>query len=970
MRSSEKPDACPHCGQSLATPAQDHDPNMMAAATHRQPADGSDAAEQILIADLREALGFNADALGPDGPGRDEIDAHSSDALGRALGATSLPRGARLGDFELLEELGRGGMGVVYRARQVSLNREVALKVLPGWARHAEVGVQRFHAEAQAAARLHHTNLVSVYAQGDAEGHYYYAMELIDGIGLDAVIRSRPDMLSSTAVLHGPQRPPTETRVDSTGSSEESPVRAPDADESEDSHQVSWTAADYRHIAGLIAEVADGLEHAHVQGVIHRDVKPHNLLLGATDGRLHLTDFGLARLTDQPHLTVSGEVMGTPAYLSPEQIKGERAGIDHRTDIYSLGVTLYELITRCKPFDGETREQIITGICNAEPVAPRRLNKHIPIDLETICLRALEKEPRHRHSSAALLATDLRRFADGRPILSRRTTSIEKAAKWIKRHQALSVALAACTLVVILIGGLAWSISATRQRDANQLLSGAYERLVYFDYHLGNLVADDVARATEHGGDPYLLLLVKGLSCLGATDWTGAMEHLEAALADNTTDPRAWYLLAWAQRENGDFAAARVTFDQAEERGPPRTADAWFFRGLAIHYDQPDIATESYRQANALRASEHDFYPQAVLHLARARNQQLYATRGLEPLSDVESNLQQLIEHGHYGAYPYYLLSIAHRLAAEIYSGSSGTRESLATEQYDLALMWARRGQQVDPANDRPIVAEAECLESLGRYEEAIAARDRALEVATTEYGQCESHHYRWRLLYWTGDYEAALADAEFHATCDPDSRFYAHFYPALIHAEMGAMDVALAHARALADENPDSALAVLWSATCLRILGQPEEADTLLADRAEIVDFSADLVPPQTPEWLSALYAYAQGTGVWEDLETYACQAPTPWKLWGEAYFHAAAQHLARGERQVAENLFVQAYRSFDGEECYTYHAKLILGRMRQNPAWPPWFSVSWDGETHYYKGLTAAHYRLSARSGEGGSK
>ena len=177
----------------------------------------------------------------------------------------------------------------------------------------------------------------------------------------------------------------------------------------------------------------------------------------------------MARLTDAPHLTISGEVMGTPAYLSPEQIRGDADGIDHRTDIYSLGVTLYELTTRQKPFDAETRDQILARICTTEPVPPRRLNPRIPIDLETICLRAIDKRAARRHPSAAVLAEDLRRFADGRPILSRRIGRLEKLGKWVRRHKALSTALAATGIVVVLAVSLLLSArggAPTRGRAA------------------------------------------------------------------------------------------------------------------------------------------------------------------------------------------------------------------------------------------------------------------------------------------------------------------------------------------------------------------------------------------------------------------------------------------------------------------------------------------------------------------------
>ena len=901
----EEAGSCPQCGRWLGE-------------AKAEPAD-SDAADQVLIADLREAFGAEARVLGPDDARRVGAGMHSSTAFSRELGQDALPPGSRLGDFEILGELGRGGMGVVYRARQVSLGREVALKVLPGYARYGRSGVQRFQVEAQAAARLHHTNVVPIYAQGEHEGCFYYAMELVDGVSLDAVIRGEaggPSPGSGPADRH-----PQLEEFRPWG---------------------SWTRADYARLARLVAEVADGLEHAHRHDVIHRDVKPHNLLLG-TDRRLHLTDFGLARLTDQPHLTVSGEIMGTPAYLSPEQVRGRASKIDRRTDIYSLGVTLYELITRHKPFDGETREQVIDGICTAEPVAPQRLNPRIPLDLETICLRAMEKDPQRRHPSAALLAEDLRRFSEGRPILSRRVTRVERAIKWVRRHKALTAALAATVAVVTLAGGWAWSAQNTRQREAGQLLGGAYEQLAYFDYRAPELVEADLERAELLGTDPTELELLRGLANAGVGNYAAAVEHLETALEDEPTDQRAWYLLAWAQQKD-DPSAARTAFENAEQLGPPATADAWFFRGIAIHFDKPLEAIESYRQAVALRTRQHAFYPQAVLHLARARNQLLYKMRNLETFDEADAGLRQLVEHGYYGAYPYYLLSIAHRLAAEIYQGSSGTRDdSLVDEHYNQALEWARLGQEIEPDDDEPFTAEAECLESMGRFAEAIESRDRSIEAATRERRRWEGYHYRWRLHYWMGDFEAALQDLVVCAGYAPQSRFYAHVYPALVQAESGNMAEALAHARALADEVPESAQAVLWSATCLRLLGRPEEADELLTDRAEALDFAAELVPPQSEQWMRTLYAYCRRGGPLTTLETLAREAESPWKLWGEASFHAAALRLSDGDRRGALEDFTRAYRSFDGEQGYTYHAKTICQKMRHNPAWPPWIEVSW---------------------------
>lgn len=332
-----------------------------------------------------------------------------------------------------------------------------------------------------------------------------------------------------------------------------------------------------------------------------------------------------------------------------------------------------------------------------------------------------------------------------------------------------------------------------------------------------------------------------------------------------------------------------------------------------------------------------------MLHLARARNQQLYATRSLEYFGEAQESLRQLVAQGHYGAYPHYLLSIAYRLAAEIYAGSAGTRSDAASEHYRQALEWARRGQALEPTNDRPVTAEAECLESMGLYEEAIAARSRAISLAATDRARCEQYHYRWRLYYWTGRLSEAMSDVSAHASCDPQSRCYRHVYPALLLAEMNRMPEALAQARALAGEEPTSALATIWVASLLRLLGAADEAQAVLDSRAAAVDYSADLAPPQTAEWVRAVYDCCRGSGSPETLEELANNSPMPWKLRAEARFHGALLRLARGAREEAARELLEAYRAFDGEEGYTYLSKLLMVKMQSDPSWPGWISVSW---------------------------
>src|SRR5437867_1964902 len=266
----------------------------------------------------------------------------------------------RLGDFELLREIGRGGMGIVYEARQVSLDRRIALKVLPPALGMSDQATQRFEREARAAARLHHTNIVPVHSIGEENGCHYYAMDLIEGDSLDRVLRQLVDeganpLMAATvtrAVQELPPRPATPGHEGETTTSL--------SDSSAGSRR--WFDA----AAKLVAEVAEGLHYAHGRGIIHRDIKPANLML-SREGHLCVADFGLARMLQEPGMTVSGSFIGTPAYMSPEQIAAGRMKIDQRTDIYSLGAVLYELLTLQRPFPGESREAVVTGILTKDP---------------------------------------------------------------------------------------------------------------------------------------------------------------------------------------------------------------------------------------------------------------------------------------------------------------------------------------------------------------------------------------------------------------------------------------------------------------------------------------------------------------------------------------------------------------------------------------------------------------------------
>jgi WD40 repeat protein/serine/threonine protein kinase len=367
-----------------------------------------------------------------------------------------------LGDYRILREVGRGGMGVVYEAEQLSLGRRVALKVLPFAAALDAKQLQRFKNEAQAAAHLHHQNIVPVYSVGCERGVPYYSMQFIDGRTLAKVIADlrwqRADWRKQAGPGHEfPGEPPTQDLPSPIGHLPSANTNTPPV-AALATEQSTQTPAFFRTAANLGVQAAKGLEHAHELGVVHRDIKPANLLVDLR-GNLWITDFGLAHCQSQAGPTMTGDLVGTLRYMSPEQALAQRVAIDHRTDIYSLGVSLYELLTLEPVFDGRDRHELLRQVAFDEPRPPRRLNKAIPEELETIVLKAMEKNPIERYASAQELADDLERFLKDEPIRAKRPTVPQRARKWLRRHRpvALTAGLAAVGLLLMALAGLAVS---------------------------------------------------------------------------------------------------------------------------------------------------------------------------------------------------------------------------------------------------------------------------------------------------------------------------------------------------------------------------------------------------------------------------------------------------------------------------------------------------------------------------------
>lgn len=847
----------------------------------------------------------------------------SSAAGGTSLDAGTLRRpptaawgpGTRLGDFEIVEELGRGGMGVVYRARQVSLNRIVALKVLPPILGSSDKAVARFRREAQAAARLHHTNIVAIHSQGELDGHFFYAMDLVEGPSLDRAMRDPTSLFAGPQALgqSAAEQPPTLTPATRTRH-----------------------GRDYRRLAQLVSEVADALDHAHRQGVIHRDIKPQNLLVGR-DGRLRVSDFGLARMLEEPGVTLSGEMLGTPAYMSPEQVRADRRKIDARTDVYSLGVTFYELLVGRRPFEGATREQIIAALCTREPVAPRKIDPQVPIDLETICLRAIDKDPRKRYAAADEMAADLRRYAEDRPIRARRVGAIEKTLKWVRRHRA---ATAIGTLSILIVFGVAfWSVQRARDRRdrANRLVREAFERLAYEDYHAADEARAKLRAAEPLGPNEFEFRVATALSHL-LDDRKGVITELEALVAQHPKETDALYLLAWAFSRDDQLPRELECISRADQLGGPRTSAGHFFRGQAINRQDYERAIDDYKKAiEAAKLERRPQYVQAMIHLARAYNQWMYYHRKLDYFSEQTGYLKPacLLSSS---AYPRYLASLAYRISGEIYNEQGDEEE--ARTRFAEALRYAREAQELTPAWYGH-VAEAEHWTALGRFEDAITALDRAEGPARQSGADENVFEARWRLHYWLGQREAAASDLRALATVCPSSdvrrAWFTTYFPALLRAESGEIDAAAETTRNAAGTGW---LTVTASAAVLRILGHSAEADAMLSAVAD--QLNTEGVPlagvPQT--WLRRAFDVSRGALTTEGLAGLEPQSRNNQRCWAPIWFDQAALALGHGDRATALTLFRRCAQAYDDEQ-YNYLAQVFVKRMEREPTWPPWLPV-----------------------------
>jgi tetratricopeptide (TPR) repeat protein/tRNA A-37 threonylcarbamoyl transferase component Bud32 len=620
-----------------------------------------------------------------------------------------------LGDFEIQRELGRGGMGVVYEAEQTSLDRRVALKVLPFAAVMDPRQLQRFKNEAQAAAHLHHTHIVPVFSIGCERGVHYYAMQYIEGPTVAEMI----EQLKSTAGK--------DMRVSSAS-----------ALKSITKGRSTQSEAYCRGVARLGIQAAEALDHAHQQGVIHRDIKPANLIVDA-GGDLWITDFGLASFTSHPGLTMTGDIVGTVRYMSPEQALAKRVPVDHRTDIYSLGVTLYEFVTLEGAYQGDDPHKVIQEIAFKDPRSARSLNPAVPNELETILMKAMAKSPEERYETAQELADDLERFLQNKPIEAKRPGLVKRAGKWARRHRSFVGAAVAVLVIAVIALVLSGAHALRKEKETEAQRKRAEENLALALEALNEIY---IARADAHAG----VTLKQGLSLELLKN---GLRFYEAFARRNSGDENVRYWTGWANfsaslvhRKLGNRTAAKESMEAAinsfreATRLKPDHMFAHYNLGLALYeIGKNDEAAVAFREAIRLQPHPYSHHNLgAVLFRLGKHDEAIAAYREairLEPDSGMaHSNLgSALFAMGKHDE-----ALVAYRKAIRVKPDYGAAHFNLGNAlrrrgQLDDAIAAYREAIRLDPARSSAHNNLGTALRDKGQLDDAISAYREAIRL-------------------------------------------------------------------------------------------------------------------------------------------------------------------------------------------------------------------------------------------------
>jgi len=820
--------------------------------------------------------------------------------------------GMQLGDFFIEQQIGAGGMGVVYRARQISLNRPVAIKVLTPHLRSSESARTRFQREVEASARLRHQNIVAVYTTGEDDGTAYYAMELIEGSTLNhslEELRHRPPRDLASALSINARK----NRLD-----ESTHAKAGDRTESPDGETASVDLSSvvkadgyFATAAKLMAHVADGVAYAHSMGVIHRDIKPSNLLL-SRDGEIHISDFGLARLAEEPDLTRTGDLLGTPYYMAPEQISEALGTIDERTDIYALGATLYEMLTLRRPFLGDNREQVISKILHGTVPALRSINRLVPRDLETICIKAMEKDPSRRYGSAAGLAEDLRRFIDGRPILARRTGIVGNGIRWARRHRAWSAAMVAICTSLILAVFFAYRSQVAEARWTDAEFGRVFEtaQLAAIEGDL-NRAGAAIGEAEKLGAPAAQLALLRGQLALQAGRHQDACDELELAVEKMPDSLAAHALLIKAyhanqQRDKSNVLASRLASLK------PSTLQDYLLLGDA--QKQTDIDKARAILDNAVQRHKNS----VVARLARGSMLIDFATESARP-ADAELALDDL------------------RIANELIEPNAVSLSRTLEAQLVSATACAAAGNLA--GREQHLVQAAAAAEALKGFPNQFFSHqwraiyfdyvgDDARALESWQAMQDHSITFLVLTLYRTGKFQEALQ------LCDERK---ARFKTARI------TDFLRSFVLTATCEQPQKFLAAF----------EPQGKETMDAANAQRFTFptyclAGDLVRARQISRELRQSSRSTDGELWGKIVAYNCgdlddetlltalQQSRPFLC--DAHFFIGLTHLAEGDRDGARRHFRTSGDYKIPLSVEDHISRALLAQLDREPAWPSW--------------------------------
>lgn len=792
------------------------------------------------------------------------------EATSRTLHAAVLEPGHVLGEFRIVREVGRGGMGVVYEAVQVPLQRRVALKVLAPGASLSPRASERFALEAETAGRLHHTNIVPIHAVGERDGLLYYAMQFISGRSLAAHL--------------------SEWRRDGVGAA----------------------APHYRRVAAWGTQVAEALEYAHSHGAIHRDIKPANLLLDDHD-QVWLTDFGLAREDARATITLSGDIVGTARYMSPEQARGGGEHLDGRSDVYSLGATLYELLALRPAIDGDSREVVLNRLTTDEPRPLRHLEPAIPRDLETIVARCTARDPRQRYQRAAEVADDLRRYLQGEPIRARRPPTVVRAARLVRKHRttAFSVALVLVVVTAMLLIGRQYRLEQGRHE-----LDAARTALLFeHDQTKATALLDGAERLGIKSAELYLY---RGLLPLFRTQPQRAIGPLAEALRIDPNHTEANLAMAYALYNTGDEAGG-ARYESAVPDAKIITPLGWLLRGHALGISEAGDPVAAYDRALAVQP---DFTP-AIEARAQARGQKLLIEGDRSQLGPMLDDFEAWVRF-----WPASARSYAAR-------GSGMTRAAVyAATQPDLsdqAPVWLAQAEaDYAHALDLETGNAAEILVRRGSHRRYVgdfagSAADFARAIDLDERATGEVHpgyvHHLVLAEHAMSEIDEAMAAVE------PACRTLPSFVPlalqrAMLLAESGRLDEARRACREAAARQGRGRTGALLCASVMDLLGDGGIArETALRSRG---DGPADPL-----------------------VDWYAGQIDT------DGLLAAAAGHpgelcrytLAVAMRELGQGRQAGGAAALDrclatGAVPYTHYrfAQVLRARLAAEPRWPPW--------------------------------